>query len=80
MIRRGHYSSNDFQNSNKRKITKNKILGYLPIVLFFNAFELGAEILRRCSHKKYEWKPKRASRSKYKTHLSLTHFLCIGIL
>jgi hypothetical protein len=43
MIRRGHYSSNNFQESNKRKITKNKILGYLPRVLFFNAFELGAE-------------------------------------
>jgi hypothetical protein len=43
MIRRGHYSSNNFQNSNKRKITKKKTLGYLPRVLFFNAFELGAE-------------------------------------
>jgi hypothetical protein len=43
MIRRGHYSSNDFQDSNKRKRTKNKTLGYLPRVLFFNAFELGAE-------------------------------------
>jgi hypothetical protein len=43
MIRRGHYSSNNFQDSNKRKITKNKPLGYLPRVLFFNAFELGAE-------------------------------------
>jgi hypothetical protein len=42
-IRRGHYSSNDFQDSNKRKSTGNKILGYLPRVLFFNAFELGAE-------------------------------------
>jgi hypothetical protein len=43
MIRRGHYSSNNFQDSNKRKSTKNKILGYLPRVLFFNAFELGAK-------------------------------------
>jgi hypothetical protein len=43
MIRRGHYSSNNFQESNKRKITDKKILGYLPRVLFFNAFELGAE-------------------------------------
>jgi hypothetical protein len=42
-IRSGHYSSNDFQDSNKIKITKNKILGYLSRVLFFNAFELGAE-------------------------------------
>jgi hypothetical protein len=40
MIRRGHYSSNNFQDSNKRKGTKNKTLGYLPRVLFFNAFEL----------------------------------------
>jgi hypothetical protein len=43
MIRSGHYSSNNFQDSIKRKSTKNKILGYLPRVLFFNAFELGAE-------------------------------------
>jgi hypothetical protein len=43
MIRSGHYSSNNFQDSNKRKSTKKKTLGYLPRVLFFNAFELGAE-------------------------------------
>jgi hypothetical protein len=34
---------NNFQDSNKRKITKNKTMGYLPRVLFFNAFELGTE-------------------------------------
>jgi hypothetical protein len=43
MIRRGRYSSNNFQDSTKRKGTKKKTLGYLPKVLFFNAFELGAE-------------------------------------
>jgi hypothetical protein len=43
MIRRGHYSSNNFQDSNKRKSTENKTMGYLPRVLFFNAFELGTE-------------------------------------
>jgi hypothetical protein len=43
MIRRGHYSSNNFQDSNKTKSTKIKILGYLLRVLFFNVFELGAE-------------------------------------
>jgi hypothetical protein len=43
MIRRGHYSISDFQDSNKRKILKKETLGYLPRVLFFNAFELGAE-------------------------------------
>jgi hypothetical protein len=43
MIRRGYYSSNNFQDSNKRKRTENKTMGYLPRVLFFNAFELGAE-------------------------------------
>jgi hypothetical protein len=42
-IRSGHHSSNDFQDSNKIKSTENKILGYLPRVLFFNTFELGAE-------------------------------------
>jgi hypothetical protein len=44
MIRRGHYSSNNFQDSTKRKGTENKTLGYLPRVLFFNAFELGAVV------------------------------------
>jgi hypothetical protein len=43
MIRRGHYSSNNFQDSTKRKITEKKTMGYLLRVLFFNAFELGAE-------------------------------------
>jgi hypothetical protein len=43
MIRRGNYSSHNFQDSNKRKRTKNKTMGYLPRVLFFNAFEPGAE-------------------------------------
>jgi hypothetical protein len=43
MTRRGYYSSNNFQYSTKRKITENKTTGYLPRVLFFNAFELGAE-------------------------------------
>jgi hypothetical protein len=42
-IRSGYYSSNNFQDSNKRKRTEKKTLGYLPRVLFFNAFELGAE-------------------------------------
>ena len=42
-IRRGHYNSNNFQDSTKRKNNRNKTLGYLPRVLFFNAFQLGAE-------------------------------------
>jgi hypothetical protein len=45
MIRSSYYSSNNFQDSNKRKITKSKTMGYLPRVLFFNAFELGTLIL-----------------------------------
>jgi hypothetical protein len=45
-IRSGYYSSNNFQDSNKRKSTRNKTLGYLPRVLFFNAFELGAVICK----------------------------------
>jgi hypothetical protein len=44
MIRRYHYSCNNFQDAIKRKSTEKKTLGYLPRVLFFNAFELGAEI------------------------------------
>jgi hypothetical protein len=43
MIRRGHYSGNNFQDSTKIKSTKKKTLGYLLRVFFFNAFELGAE-------------------------------------
>jgi hypothetical protein len=43
VLRRGHYSSNNFQDLVKIKITEKKTLGYLPRVLFFNAFELGAE-------------------------------------
>jgi hypothetical protein len=42
MIRRGHYNSNNFQDSTKKVLKEN--MGYLPRVLFFNAFELGAKI------------------------------------
>jgi hypothetical protein len=42
-IRSSYYSSNNFQDSNNRKITESKTMGYLPRVLFFNAFELGTE-------------------------------------
>jgi hypothetical protein len=45
-IRSSYYSSNNFQDSNKRKSTKNKTMGYLPRVLFFNAFKLGAVICK----------------------------------
>jgi hypothetical protein len=45
MIRSGYYSSNNFQDSNKKR-TEKKTMGYLPRVLFFNAFELGVE---RCN-------------------------------
>jgi hypothetical protein len=43
MIRRGHYSSNNFQDSTKEKLLKENMC-YLPRVLFFNAFQLGAVI------------------------------------
>jgi hypothetical protein len=45
-LRRGHYSTNNFQDLTKGKLTEKKTLGYLPRVLFFNAFELGAVILK----------------------------------
>jgi hypothetical protein len=45
-IRSSYYSSNNFQDSNKRKSTEKKTLGYLPRVLFFNAFEPGAVICK----------------------------------
>jgi hypothetical protein len=43
MIRRYYYSSNSFQDSTKRKSNEKKTLGYLPRLLFCNAFELGAK-------------------------------------
>jgi hypothetical protein len=46
IIRSSYYSSNNFQDSNKRKRTESKTLGYLPRVLFFNAFKLGAVICK----------------------------------
>jgi hypothetical protein len=42
-IRRGYYWGNNFQDSNKKR-TESKTMDYLPRVLFFNAFELGAVI------------------------------------
>jgi hypothetical protein len=45
-IKSGYYSSNNFQDSNKRKSTENKTMGYLPRVLFFNDFELDAVICK----------------------------------
>jgi hypothetical protein len=49
MIRSCYYSSNNFQDSNKRKRTENKIMGYLPRVFFFNVFELGS-VIREDAH------------------------------
>jgi hypothetical protein len=76
MIRRGHYSSNDFQDSTKIKSSEKKILGYLPRVLFFNAFELGT-VIREDAHISTgkNLKQERASKSKYETNLNLNHFL-----
>jgi hypothetical protein len=76
MIRRGNYSSNNFQDSTKIKSTEKKILVYLPRVLFFNAFELGAVSLKdaHISTRK-DLKQERASKSKYETNLNLNHFL-----
>jgi hypothetical protein len=84
-IRSGYYSSNNFQDSNKRKRTEIKILGYLPRVLFFNAFELGV-VIRKDAHvgaiKELKakalyrnLKQEIASKSKYETHLNKNHFL-----
>jgi hypothetical protein len=84
-IRRGYYSSNNFQDSNKRKRTESKTLGYLPRVVFFNAFELGAIICKdahvgaikelKAKALYRNIKQERASKSKYETHLNLNHFL-----
>jgi hypothetical protein len=69
----------------KEKVLKIKTLGYLPGVLFFNAFELGA-VIRKDAHvgaiKELKanalyrnLKQERASKSKYETYLNLNHFL-----
>jgi hypothetical protein len=43
MIRRVHYSSNNFQDFNKKKKYWKENIGLSPKSTFFNAFELGAE-------------------------------------
>jgi hypothetical protein len=40
-IRRGCYSGNNFQDSIEKLLKEN--MGYLPRVLFFNIFQVGAE-------------------------------------
>jgi hypothetical protein len=84
-IRSGHYSSNNFQDSNKSKCTENETMGHLPRVLFFNAFELGAVISEnahigaqeelKANASQKNLKQYRALKSKYETHLNLNHFL-----
>jgi hypothetical protein len=41
-IQRDCYISNNFQDTTKEKLLKEN-MGYLPRVLFFNAFQLGVE-------------------------------------
>jgi hypothetical protein len=56
-------------------------LGYLPRVLFFNAFELGAMILKDAYiNAGKNLKQERASKSKYETNLNLNHFLLKRVL
>jgi hypothetical protein len=60
-------------------------MGYLPRVLFFNAFELGAVIWKdahvgageelKANAPQKNLKQERASKSRYETHLNLNHFL-----
>jgi hypothetical protein len=60
-------------------------MGYLPRVLFFNAFELGAVVCKdahigaikelKTNALYRNLKQKRASKRKYETHLNLNHFL-----
>jgi hypothetical protein len=51
VTRRDHYSSNNFQDSTKRKSTEKKTMDYLPRVLFFNAFELSlTDAWASCDH------------------------------
>jgi hypothetical protein len=90
-IRSGYYSSNNFQDSNKRKRTESKNIGLSPnSAFFFNAFELGAVVCKdahvgaikelKAKVPSRKLKQERALKGKYKTHLNLNHFLCIGIL
>src|SRR3954470_15402750 len=48
-IRRGCYRGNNFKTQQKRKTTENKAWVISQEVLFFNAFQLGAEIFRKSS-------------------------------
>jgi hypothetical protein len=60
-------------------------LGYLPRVLFFNAFELGVVVCKdayvgaikelKAKALYRNLKQERASKRKYETHLNLNHFL-----
>jgi hypothetical protein len=60
-------------------------LGYLPKVLFFNAFEIGAVICKdahvgaikelKAKAPYRNLKQERVSKGKYETHLNLNHFL-----
>ena len=47
--------------------------------LLFKALQLGIRF-QRCSHERQELKHKESIIKHVKTHLSLTYFLCIGIL
>ena len=69
------------KTESKRKLKlKAKITRVVSQEHFLYRHQDSLSNLRICSHKKYELKHKRASRSKYETRLSLTHFLWIGIL
>jgi hypothetical protein len=52
-IRRGCYRGKKFQDSTKEKILKEN-MGYLLRVLFFNAFQLGAERIKYFQVKKHQ--------------------------
>jgi hypothetical protein len=67
MIRSSYYSSNNFQDSNKIKRTESKTMGYLPRVLFFNDFDLGA---KRCKSSIFERSIKINCRSLFNNKLN----------
>jgi hypothetical protein len=53
MIRSGYYSSNNFQDSNKRKRTKSKTMGYLPRVLFLTPLSQAQKVQIKYFRKKH---------------------------
>ena len=76
MIRIGHYSSNNFQDSTKRKSTESKKYnGLSPKSSFFKAIKIGIVILKDAHVKNKSWSKREHQKANTNTFFALTHFL-----